>query len=383
MNRSKARAGVGLEGLRRTCQFGASAAVIIAALVVNGPGVSAEPPLVKPESGPWDAGDGFDFEAKRNKTRRSVSAIACPATSTGQRLCLVVFDEGAEARYATIGDNSYAVDGERVVLRASAGELDAEGAATDGRYFYVTGSHSPKRSTCESNPDSRHVIRFAVDAKTGRALRDPAGDPNGSLVRYQDSDHLWEIMATSPALKDHVGDQKCLGTEPPEDNSQLKGQRGANIEGLAVEDGRLFFGFRGPAQKGETVILSVDTEAFFAGSDPKPRVTRIVVGERRGIRDLHAVREGILVLAGPDDDPSSEDAGWVVALWDGKSADQKAVEPKWLARLDLSDVKQRECDKELKPEALTLMEQTTDHYRLLILSDGMCDGGPLVFEVPR
>ena len=46
-------------------------------------------------------------------------------------------------------------------------------------------------------------------------------------------------------------------------------------------------------------------------------------------------------------------------------------------------MKQRECDKELKPEALTLLEETADQYRLLILSDGMCDGGPLAFKIPR
>ena len=105
--------------------------------------------------------------------------------------------------------------------------------------------------------------------------------------------------------------------------------------------------------------------------------------ETRGIRDLYATREGLSILAGPDDDPSSNDAGWLVGSWDGKKAGQQVVEPRWLARLDLSEVKQRECDKELKPEALTLLEETADQYRLLILSDGMCDGGPLAFKIPR
>jgi hypothetical protein len=227
------------------------------------------------------------------------------------------------------------------------------------------------------------VIRFAVDATTGRAPRDPAEDPNGSLVRYQDVDYLWKIMAELPGLKKHVGKKKCLGTEPPEKAQHLKGRRGANIEGLAVKDGRLFFGFRGPAKDGQTLILSVRTEAFFAGSDPKPELTRIVVGERRGIRDLHAVEDGILILAGPDDDASSSDADWIVALWDGKGAGHSAVEPKVLAQLDLAAVKLRHCDKELKPEALTLLRPPTDHYHLLILSDGMCDGGPLEFKIPR
>jgi hypothetical protein len=348
---------------------------------------AAEPPLLKPESGPWDAGSGFSFDKtkpkKDVKARQSLSGIACPANASGQRLCLVVFDEGIEARYAVINDNSYAADNERVVLRKSDGELDAEGAATDGRYFYVTGSHSAKRKNCDSNPDSRRVIRFAVDSKTGRALRKPAGDPKGSLVEYKDSDRLWAIMASLPQLKNHVGEKKCLGTEPPEDKPKLKGQRGANIEGLAVKDSRLYFGFRGPAEKNETLILTVDANAVFEGGTPNAEITRIVVGERRGIRDLHAVRDGILVLAGPDDDTSSENRPWILALWDGKSAGEKAVEPKVLGQLDLTEVKLRKCDKELKPEALAVLEDTAAQYRIVVLSDGMCDGGPLSFKIPR
>ena len=59
------------------------------------------------------------------------------------------------------------------------------------------------------------------------------------------------------------------------------------------------------------------------------------------------------------------------------------MQPQWLAALDLKDVKLRECDKELKPEAMTLLEETATAYKLLVLSDGLCDGGPLTFTVPR
>lgn len=310
-----------------------------------------------------------------------MSGIACPPNASAQRLCLVVFDEGVEARYAVVEDGSYVVDGERVVLRTSAGELDAEGAATDGEFFYVTGSHSVHRNTCEKNLDSRRVIRFAVDPNTGRALREPAGDPAGSLVQYKDLDRLWGIMASLPELSDHVGDHKCLGTKPPKHAPNLQGQRGANIEGLAVKGGRLYFGFRGPAKDGVTVILSVDAKAFFEGGNPQAKITRMVVGEKRGIRDLHAVKDGILVLAGPDDD--NEDVKWIVALWDGQTDGENAVEPKGLARLDLSEVNLRPCDEELKPEAMAVIDDTADHYRVVIVSDGMCDGGPVAFKILR
>ncbi|WP_422109848.1 DUF3616 domain-containing protein [Bradyrhizobium elkanii] len=45
----------------------------------------------------------------------------------------------------------YTIDNTTVSLRTSDEELDAEGAAADEKYFYVTGSHSAKRKTCESN----------------------------------------------------------------------------------------------------------------------------------------------------------------------------------------------------------------------------------------
>jgi hypothetical protein len=101
------------------------------------------------------------------------------------------------------------------------------------------------------------------------------------------------------------------------------------------------------------------------------------------VRDLIAVRDGILVLVGPDDDKASKDRPSIVALWDGKSTGDKAVEPKPLAQLDLTGVTLRECDKELKPEALAVLEDSATQYRLVILSDGMCDGGPLSFNIQR
>jgi hypothetical protein len=361
----------------RTCCTAMVAALLVAGCLVNAkPARAGEPAPISPDSGPWDIGKGFSFEKKEKKTRRSLSGIACPANESKERVCLVAFDEGVEARYVVLKDGGYTINNERVVLRKStgeAGELDAEGATTDGRFFYVTGSHSVKRGGCKQNPDSRRVIRFRVDGKTGRALREPAGDPNGSLVEHEDRDTLWAIMGSLPQLKDSLG--KCLGTEG-----------GVNIEGLAAKDGRLYFGLRSPtdAKAGSTLILSVDADALFTGTDAKPEVTRISVGKGRGVRDLHSVKDGILVLAGPDDDEANEDVNWIVAFWDGKSAGDKAVEPKALARLDLSKVKLRECDEELKPEALAVVEDADNRpYRIVTLSDGMCDGGPLAFTIQK
>jgi hypothetical protein len=150
----------------------------------------AEPPLVKPTSKPWDSGKGFAFEKKEEDTRKALSGIACTKNKKQERVCLMVFDEGWQAGFATLGNNKLIVYPENVELKDSKKkELDAEGAATDGTYFYITGSHSAKRKGCVENIHSRHVIRFRLDPTTGRAQRFPEGE---TLV-------TWEAIVTRGA----------------------------------------------------------------------------------------------------------------------------------------------------------------------------------------
>jgi hypothetical protein len=358
------------------------AAILVGALAVPGATVCRASEEAKPVSGPWEAGE-FTFPAKQKKTRKSLSGIACPSVpGASAKSCLVVFDEGTQAHYVTISTGGYTIDNTEVALRASDDELDAEGATTDGEFYYVTGSHSAKRNSCESNPGSRHVIRFAVDPASGKAKY----DAERRLVGYRDTGALWRLMAAQPALKDSVGEQKCLGTEPPRDAPELKGQRGVNIEGIAAgKDGALHFGFRGPALNGSAPVLTVDARALFESDDPKATVTTLEIGTGRGIRDLATVKDGILVLAGPDDDKSNEKVGWIVGLWNGVPSDKPKF--KELARLALDDVHPRKCDEQLKeerkPEAIAVLKDEPDVLDFVIMSDGMCDGGPLRFTIAR
>jgi hypothetical protein len=58
--------------------------------------------------------------------------------------------------------------------------------------------------------------------------------------------------------------------------------------------------------------------------------------------------------------------------------------PDPLARLELSGVNLRSCDSELKPEALAVIDDKPgESHQVVIFSDGMCDGGPLGFTIPR
>jgi len=339
--------------------------------LLAGPADAADPPALAPLGGMLSSGKGFAFANKPNKTRRSLSGIACPALPKAPGFCLAVFDEGGEARYLTLGGEDLRPDAARVVLRPGKIELDGEGAATDGKFYYVVGSHSAKRGDCASNPDSRHLIRIPIDADTGR----------GKLAEIDDTGALWTLMASVPGLKEHVGEAMCLGSEPPADKPGLNGRRGVNIEGLAVKDGRLLVGFRGPATDGQAKILSVNADALFAGGNPDARLFSIAVGAGRAVRDLVAASDGILVLAGPDDDNSNEKRGYSVLRWDGTDGGNN-VKP--LASLDLRGVKIRGCDEEIKPEAITLLaDRPGEPYEAVILSDGLCDGGPLRFAIPR
>ncbi|HEY5798513.1 MAG TPA: DUF3616 domain-containing protein [Bosea sp. (in: a-proteobacteria)] len=333
-------------------------------------GGAAEPPALKPTSGPLDAGNGFAFANEEKKTRRSLSGIACPAASKAPGLCLAVFDEGGEARYLTIDGGALRPDAERVVLIPGQIELDGEAAATDGTFYYVAGSHSAKRSDCKTNRQSRHLIRFKVDPDTGRAKRDGAD----KLADFTDTGALWTLMGGFRPLKAYVGDGMCLGTKPP-------GKNGVNIEGMAARDGRLFFGFRGPVGKDGAKILSVNAKALFEGGDADPKLFTVALEKGRSVRDLLAVSDGILMLAGPDDNEANEKLSFTVSRWNGKEGKEN-VKP--LARLDLSGVKLRDCDKETKPEAIAVLgEKPGQPYEAVIFSDGMCDGGALRFSIPR
>jgi hypothetical protein len=338
----------------------------------------ADPPTIAPQSGPLDSGMGFSFPSV--KTRRALSGIACPASGSRERLCLAVFDEGAEARHLTINGDAYVPDNEQVALLPGDIELDAEAAATDGSFYYVAGSHSAKRNDCANNPESRHVVRFRVDPKSGRALR----NVRGTLVDYSDTDRLWSILSATPALQAHVGDSMCVGTEPPRDAPRLSGKRGVNIEGLAIKNGRLFFGFRGPVDDGRAHILAVNADGLFSGKNARPTRVGVNVGKGRAIRDLLAVSDGVLVLAGPDDDEKNARVGWIVSRWDGRETSGPEGQIKALATLDLSDVKLHSCDHEPRPEALAVTaDKPGEAYQVLIFSDGMCDGGALRFTIPR
>jgi Protein of unknown function (DUF3616) len=306
----------------------------------------------------------FSFD---KKTRKSVSGIACGSGGDRKR-CLVVFDEGRKVQLAVIGPKRMESTGQPFKLTATEGELDAEGATAVDGVFFVTGSHAVKRESCKVNPASRAVVRFSIDAN---AL------PQG----LTGTSRLWRVMQDDTYLGAHA--EACLGNGPGGAPEQLLRRPGLNIEGLAALGGRLYFGFRGPSENGMVPILSVNAAALFDGGDAEPKLVRVLVGQHVGVRDMAATSGSILLLLGPDDFDAGADARWKVAEWRPEGA-QGASALRVLATLDArkSDIGDA-CFDALKPEAVAVLDESTSRYRVVVLSDGVCDGGPLVFDIPR
>ena len=236
----------------------------------------------------------------------------------------------------------------------------------------MVGSHANKRKSGKKNKGSRLLARFEI-AEDGRAKAPgEAGD-------------LWSALAGS-TLAPFM--EKPLGTKPLEGDDTKIGERGLDIEGIAVRGGRLLFGLRGPSEGSTAQILTVDAEAVFVKGAPgaDPRVLGVEVGDKRAIRDMQTVKDGVLLLVGPDDDArDSNSAAWVswrLLLWDGASPTTTLV-----GEFDLKDVKPRVFDgckdKAAKLEGFAVIEDRDDGWLIVTVSDGLCDGGPMWFDVKR
>ena len=147
------------------------------------------------------------------------------------------------------------------------------------------------------------------------------------------------------------------------------------IEGVAIRAGRLFAGFRGPVlteQNGDrAVILSVSLAALFGTDAPEAKLHLLSLGRGRGVRDLAAFADGMLILAGPMADTGS--GRYSVYWWDGVGITPKLLKDLPAFRADAN---------ELKPEAILPLDLTPAGLRVLIMFDGAKEGGPRAIESP-
>jgi len=236
---------------------------------------------------------------------------ACDETATVERLVRGEDGDFHHAENIVLGDYVDLPDGKD-------GEMDIEGLAIDGDMLWITGSHSLKRDKPDLPVDD-HDDALATLADIDRdANRCFLGRLKLSLA--EDGVHVVDAAAVgrngddAPACLKMTSKGRNTLTKLLEKDPHLAAamgmpckENGFDIEGLAVKDGHVFLGLRGPVLRGWAVILELDLKVKKPGR-LKPR-RRSASGDRYlkhflpldglGIRDLRFDGDDLLILAGP------------------------------------------------------------------------------------
>ena len=232
-------------------------------------------------------------------------------------------------------------------------EMDIEGIAVDRTTIYVVGSHSSKRSKVKAKKSyerNRNTFRASkVDDERNRdwlyrVVLDELGKGTA-----KERITLLDIIAGDPVLK-------AFKDIPSKEN-------GVDIEGLAVKDGLLYAGFRGPVFRENYVpVMKFDFD-----DPPGTNELLYVRLDGRGIRDMTSVSDGFLIVAGPvGDGPAS----YQLYHWDGRDmvvGKDRAEDAIGTARL-LGEIRPPEKGK---AEGLAVLAEDNKGYDLLLVFDGV------------
>lgn len=236
-------------------------------------------------------------------------------------------------------------------------KADIEGAEIDGDKLYLIGSHSKSRSKQrpEENTLAENLSRLETsDFETCK-------DRNSIFqIDVDDSGKLSNPKRLPSTMSDHIFNQPALkpfGNIPSKEN-------GIDIEGLAISDGRLFAGFRGPVLRQNYVpVLAFD----LAAPQKAPEALYVQLGGR-GIRGFSRADDGFVILGGPVSDAK---LSFALYAWNGLTMVGGTDHPAKGEVRKLCDVPKLNGGK---PEAVTVVGETDESYDLLLAYDG---GDPL------
>jgi hypothetical protein len=332
--------------------------------------------------------DGEFAGKKPGKRAKDLSgAAAMPARGDGGRVCLFINDESRHAQFAVLSGRTITpgalIDliGDKPIEgvfgtppqadcpkgEGDFAEFDGEGVAYQAPYFYVAGSHGCGRETGEFLLSAFMLARIRVDAGGVPADRQGAPLPQARWSEAVELTYrLSEVLRQAEPVGAFFG--KGLGEEA----------NGLNIEGLAVDGGRLLSGLRAPSLGGRAFIVGADLQSLFApGHQPvaaRPEVIPLPLGPMMGIRDLAMLPDGrLLVLAGPAQKQDYLPYRFYV------------TEPRAGAALlrvaELETVRDEKGDI-AKAEAVMPLDVRYGLLHALVLYDGIKDGGPVELILP-
>ena len=252
---------------------------MLAALAFASPAVAQ--PEIFPSDIEWTVQPSF---GQGTEGRNNVSGLTCK-TLPPSRNCLVVND-GAKFAQTFVVSGSNIKPGPIVGFATNSipantiGTPAAEGAANDGRFFYVVTSRSKTQSG--DTDTSFLVMRFELN-NAGEPIPIPT---LGGNVPIQVSTRLRTALTEGIPIP-----QLIPALEIDRNNAQ--------VEGIVVKGGAIHLGFRAPATNGKAFIVSAPVTAFFPGTGAfNPVVKTLSLGPDIAIRDLAVVSDGLLILGG-------------------------------------------------------------------------------------
>ncbi|MBW3546020.1 MAG: DUF3616 domain-containing protein [Bacteroidetes bacterium] len=229
-----------------------------------------------------------------------------------------------------------------IQLISNTDEADIEGMDFDGKYLWIIGSHSYKRSNIRTkkateNPEKeiKRLTKISMDPNRILLARIPCiADKKGIYELHQscpDPDNPQEMLTAAKLKHDDKTSElsKALKKDkhlapflkiPGKDN-------GFDIEGLAAYQDRLFIGLRGPVLRGWAIILEVRLGLTKKNNLKLQELVKKGARYRKffvdlhgmGVRELAAMGDDLLILAGPTMDL---DGSMAVYRWKNILGDQ-------------------------------------------------------------
>jgi hypothetical protein len=269
-------------------------------------------------------------------------------------------------------DSHYHLSQSIQLLPTGSSEIDMEALAQEGETLYVLGSHSKgRRTVSQHNSQSENRERFA------EIVHEPSRD-NLFLFDIDPATGSNSTNIRSVSLRKLVTAHAILGLF-----ANIPGkENGIDFEGLAVADGRLYLGLRGPVMRENYVpVLSlgfndvpVCEDNFEAHPDKCSLLYVNLAG--LGVRSLHSVDGGFLILAGPTNDRRGS---YDLYFWDGLDC----MPDEGITNCRLQNLGAFPIFDGGGPEGLAVLEESPSSWRILLVYDGVMGGAPTLFEVAR
>jgi hypothetical protein len=346
---------------------------------------------------PMTVEDGKNFISKKNQPAATdISGMACVPLQGDARNCLVINDENKGAQFAAIRNDRLAV-GKFIPLigdesdpntlgsppeatcetKGDFDNLDGEGVAYAEPFFYVVGSHGCSRKKDKFQLSSFILARIRVDSQ---------GRPVDTAGRVLGEAEFSKAVQTTYRVSDWL--QRAKGVKGFFAEN-LEEEDGLNIEGIAIQGDRIWFGLRAPVKKASKDGAMFKKQAFVVGgniadlfepgnkpSKAEPEMAFFDLA-KLGIRDLAALPDGrLLALAGA---ANGDEVPFKLFVADPRNNQAKLIGT--LAEV-LGMVKGELVRG--KAEGLTLLEVAPGSAQAVILFDGLQNGAPHLakFAIP-